>query len=190
MVKNGKKKILISVLIILLLSGSGFAVYNFLSSKEPKKERGEIGSPVKEEDIMEQEIKAEKELATDEDMYKELASHAYRGTVNYRDLIFVFKPLDYPLENAMAKYECTVLEQDDTPYSNHTVYTVNLNKKTGLSLSYITGPYESTFDCTYKDGVVNINGTNLEQMPLEDIEDFVYEYGNYQDITAEEHGQF
>lgn len=158
-----KKVIIIGVLAAVLA-----AVY-FLYPRE--KEEGRI----KLSDVEQQEIEAEKTMATDEDMYKELSSYMYSGTVNYRDIYVIFKPIDLGIN--YSKYECVIVDQDDDPYSPQSIYVIDLNKDMGLNMSHVVGPYNSTLECSFENGELIMNGIKMEKHPLSEISDAVYDYG-------------
>lgn len=165
------KKAIIIISAFILVGLGAFAVYHFASHDEKIKEKGEIELGESER----QEIEAVKTMAPDEDIYGELSSHMYTGTVNYRDLCLVFRPLDceYPYH---AKYECAIMDDDDDPQSVPSLYTVDVNEEMGLNMSHIVGPYDSSLECSYENGKLIINGTTMEEHPLSDIKDQVYYY--------------
>ena len=158
-----KKRLSIIIVLIVAACVAAFAFIAF-NKFENNKEHGEINDPV---------IVNVKPGEVDEDIYKDLTAYAYKGEVLYRNLIFLFKPLDYDSENTVTEYECSVIEDTGNPSELPSIYNVGITNK-GMVLEYITGPIEGSFECIYNNGELTVNGVSMEKVPASEIETIMY----------------
>ena len=138
-------------MILALLAAGVFAARKYTSGNKLK-ERGNI-------EIKDQQV--------DDDMYAELSSNVYKGTVNYQPLFFVF--MKY-LGEVDDRYECLVFydtEDQLEAYESLSRYDAVINKD-GMTLTYIDGSIESTFECRFLNGELYVNNTKLNKADLKD----------------------
>lgn len=150
------KKIITILILILALSAICVSIYML---KPQDKEKGDIKTN-----------NANGSMKIDEQMYSELSSNVYKGTVNYQPLYFVFMKYLGEDESEEDQYECLVFydtEDQQEAYASFTRYNAVINKD-GMVLTYIDGPIESTFECEFKDGELYVNSTKLEKADLKD----------------------
>lgn len=141
----------------LIIIISIFSFVLFAASCHEESPQGEIETPVNSEDFY-----SRNDSKIDEKKYKELSSHAYTGKVNGRDVIVSFtnESSNTPV---YSSHECSIFsvkENDEDTYQSRTRYEVILGDE--MTLNYIIGPEQSTYECEYKEGNLYLNGSILE----------------------------